>query len=400
MTPILIPAKNIYNKQYQKLIDNIIDLVQVKTVQYSSNITQGSAYTESTKTGFGQIYNYNDNVSFSVGEGNAINGKNCSIAYAYIQPRVYSSQLLKIPKDYVNKTILSLEDIQFDVICTLKTGTVTLDAIKDPDEYVENISFVQKDEKVVNVTTFPSSITVREGQLDYTAIANASIREDLLEKQFTVTEDNDFFYVTTRFICGVKTISAKKIFKLGMLENIPTSTQIEGTYEDYVPQQVNFTISGITSVVTFVEKIESFGNLNSKNPFVIGSNNDLMQNEASVIYGTGDNLTYTYLAEIYKELLDEYKNGKKKLTLLCDINDYYYYDATKPDKKGSIAISRNLTRLTFKEYDEVIPMIKLANGDYVPIAKNEDGTPMVFVVLAIRVFYDGVVWQELTLQQK
>jgi hypothetical protein len=233
-----------------------------------------------------------------------------------------------------------------------------------------------------------------------TAIANASIREDLLEKQFTLTEDNDFFYVTLRFICGVKTISAKNEIYLDQTDARPTSIQLSGTYEDYVPQQVNFTISGITSVVTFVEKIESFGNPNSKNPFVIGSNNDLMQNEAHTIYGTDDNLTYTYLAEKYEEIIDEYKNGKKKLTLLCDINDYYYYDATKPDKKGSIAISRNLTRLTFKEYDEVIPMIKLANGDYVPIAKNEDGTPMVFVVLAIRVFYDGVVWQELTLQQK
>lgn len=400
MTPILIPAKNIYNKQYQKLIDNIIDLVQVKTVQYSSNITQGSAYTESTKKGFGQIYNYNDDVSFNNSKGDAINGRTCSIAYAYIQPRLYSSPLLKIPKDYVNKTILSLEDVQFDVICTLKTGTVTLDAIKYPNEDVENISFVQKEEKVVNVTTFPSSITVREGQLDFAAVANASIREDLLEKQFTLTEDNDFFYVTLRFICGVKTISAKKIFQLGMLESIPISTQIEGTYEDYVPQQVNFTISGITSVVTFVEKIETYGNVNSKNAFVIGENNELMQNASYHKYETVQGLVTTYLPETYAELLDEYKNGKKKLTLLCDINDYYYYDATKPDKKGSIAISRNLTRLTFKEYDEVIPMIKLANGDYVPIAKNEDGTPMVFVVLAIRVFYDGVVWQELTLQQK
>lgn len=400
MTPILIPAKNIYNKQYQKLIDNIIDLVQVKTVQYSSNITKGSAYTESTKTGFEQIYNYDDDVSFSASNGDIVGGKICSITYAYIQPRLYTSPLLKIPKDYVNKTILSLEDVEFDVICTLKTGTVTLDAIKNPNEFVENISFVQKEEKVVNVTTFPSSITVKEGELDFTATSTAYIREDLLEKKITVTEDNDFFYVTLRFICGVKTISAKRILQLGATESIPTSTQIEGTYEDYVPQQVNFTISGITSVVTFVEKIDSFGNLNSKNPFVIGSDNDLMQNEACVIYGTDDDLTYIYLAEKYEELLDEYKNGKKKLTLLCDINDYYYYDATKPDKKGSIAISRNLTRLTFKEYDEVIPMIKLANGDYVPIAKNEDGTPMVFVVLAIRVFYDGVVWQELTLQQK
>ena len=99
MTPILIPAKNIYNKQYQKLIDNIIDLVQVKTVQYSSNITQGSAYTESTKKGFEQIYNYNDDVSFAYEVNDTTLDKAYSGAYAYIQPRVYSSPLLKIPKD-------------------------------------------------------------------------------------------------------------------------------------------------------------------------------------------------------------------------------------------------------------------------------------------------------------
>ena len=173
---------------------------------------------------------------------------------------------------------------------------------------------------------------------------------------------------------------------------------MSGTYEYIIPQQIKYYIRGVVFKTEFIDETEMFGNTTSKQSYVVEGNELLTKDNYFTDYS--QEVFDTPLPERYNTILEEYKNGKKKLTLLCDINDYYYYDATKPDKKGSIAISRNLTRLTFKEYDEVIPMIKLANGDYVPIGKNEDGTPMVFVVLAIRVFYDGVVWQELTLQQK
>lgn len=396
MTPILIPAKNIYRKQYEKLIDNLIDFVQVKTVHYSSDAKKDVAYRSSIVQTFLPNSNKYANQEYKFDEIGGNSGiYNVAFAYAYIQPYVYSTTI-KIYKDEIKKTILSLEDLNFDVICNVERGTVTARVVPQiGDDRIENIVFKKDNESVETITEFSFSETASANAL---ASATATIDEIFSKTTFSVTEHEEYYSVILSFVCG--TIRYKLQGGLQLVQSPNVDLDLQGTYENTVPQQINISIDGVVKTVDFVEETQSFGELTSKNAFVIGESNELMQSASYHKYETGQGLVTTYLAEIYKELLEEYKNGKKKLTLLCDINDYYYYDATKPDKKGSIAISRNLTRLTFKEYDEVIPMIKLANGDYVPIAKNEDGTPMVFVVLAIRVFYDGVVWQELTLQQK
>lgn len=397
MTPILIPAKNIYRKQYEKLIDNLIDLVQVKTVHYSSDAKKDVAYRSSIVQTFLPNSNKYDNQEYAIDEiGANIGVYNIAFAYAYIQPYVYSTTI-KIYKDEIKKTILSLEDLNFDVICNVERGKVTARVVpQGGDERIENIVFTKDNESVETITEFSFSETASANASNTWASATATIDEIFSKTTFSVTEHEGYYSVILAFVCGTRRYNLQGASPLAQ----SLIVDLQGTYEYAVPQQVNISIDGVVKTVDFVEETQSFGELTSKNAFVIGENNELMQSASYHKYETGQGLVTTYLAEIYKELLEEYKNGKKKLTLLCDINDYYYYDATKPDKKGSIAISRNLTRLTFREYDEVIPMIKLANGDYVPIAKNEDGTPMVFVVLAIRVFYDGVVWQELTLQQK
>lgn len=56
-------------------------------------------------------------------------------------------------------------------------------------------------------------------------------------------------------------------------------------------------------------------------------------------------------------------------------------------------------RMTFDIYDEVIPMVYGADGQDHPMSLYKDGTPKVFKVLGTKVFYDGAVWQELSLQE-
>lgn len=395
MTPILIPAKNIYKKQYEKLLDNIIELVQVKTKLYSTDTRDVSAYTESYEDTFQLSSQSFEDIDFQSGEVGANSGiYDRARAYAYIRPYTFAISK-KIPKDDNKKQIMSLKDISFEVVCIVEKGKVTADS-REIDT-IENIQFGTPTTSFETITQFEFSESAYASTPNAFAGATATIPEYLSKTTFNVTEHEDYFNATIAFVCGTRRYDLTGINRFGET----TKFSLEGTYENLIPQQININLNGIVKTISFTERIESFGDKSSKQAFVIGSDNDFLQEKSRYFAIEDENtLNGTYLAEKYAELLDEYKNGKKKLTLLCDINDYYYYDATKPDKKGSIAISRNLTRLTFKEYDEVIPMIKLANGDYVPIAKNEDGTPMVFVVLAIRVFYDGVVWQELTLQQK
>lgn len=49
--------------------------------------------------------------------------------------------------------------------------------------------------------------------------------------------------------------------------------------------------------------------------------------------------------------------------------------------------------------DIVIPMVYGANGVDKPMSKYADGTPKQFQVQGVRIYYDGAVWQELTLQE-
>lgn len=91
-------------------------------------------------------------------------------------------------------------------------------------------------------------------------------------------------------------------------------------------------------------------------------------------------------------VLSQYSNGKETATLLCDINNYYNED-------GSIAIEKSGFVKVFRIGDIVLPMVFGANGQDRPMSTYKDGTPKYFKVVGTRVFFDGAVWQELTLQE-
>ena len=73
-------------------------------------------------------------------------------------------------------------------------------------------------------------------------------------------------------------------------------------------------------------------------------------------------------------------------------------DAENIFEIGSAPIER-VEEMTFSMYDVVIPRVYGANGVDKPMSKYKDGTPKKFKVLGTRIFYDGAVWQELTLQE-
>ena len=57
------------------------------------------------------------------------------------------------------------------------------------------------------------------------------------------------------------------------------------------------------------------------------------------------------------------------------------------------------TPMCFEVGDQVIPMVYGANGQDRPMSLYSDMTPKIFQVLAVKPYYDGAVWQELTLQE-
>ena len=100
---------------------------------------------------------------------------------------------------------------------------------------------------------------------------------------------------------------------------------------------------------------------------------------------------------LFEKTLNAYKNGKETATILASIGEYY-------DNEGNLAIStkkqiNDNKKMVFDIGDEVIPQVRGADGVDHPMSLYSDLTPKVFRVCGTKIFYDGAVWQELTLQE-
>lgn len=147
-----------------------------------------------------------------------------------------------------------------------------------------------------------------------------------------------------------------------------------------------------------------------------------------IIYKSGiskSNISFTWDEFISADITQDYyrsyitltKGNIKQSDIIKTINGYIKFeaDANVGDKcwcqiygeaeyaenifeSGSATIER-VEQMTFSMYNKVIPMVYGANGVDKPMSKYKDGTPKKFKVLGTRIFYDGAVWQELTLQE-
>lgn len=232
----------------------------------------------------------------------------------------------------------------------------------------------------------------------------------------------------------------------------------KGEYEYYKPEKIRITVLGNTIGIDLTDKTVYLpdGNTDSKKLISV-EGNELMQ--TANYYSKDEGVTkVNAIDKAFSNTLFDYSKGKETATIRCDINDYYAYDESKESKKGVIAISANGSNrpsvdlsiskvgityeeygsqkdieivvksgqtigrvrieeatnavsatilsheieycaMTFKEYQEVIPMVYGADGKDRPMSLYKDGSPKVFKILGTNIFYDGAVWQELSLQE-
>ncbi len=132
--------------------------------------------------------------------------------------------------------------------------------------------------------------------------------------------------------------------------------------------------------------------IQSKVSYGTKSNLSLQSNE--LIQTTTKNGTTKISEHLANNIIYSYKNGKETAVIRCSINDYY-----NEDNSIAKSITDTTKDMTFRMYDNVIPMIPSPNGD-VPMSKHKDGTNKIFKVLGTKLINNGAVWQELTLQER
>ena len=267
----------------------------------------------------------------------------------------------------------------------------------------------------------------------------------------------EYYLLEFNVICGVRVVKMG-----GNGGNSPIA--LAGTYEEYVPEQIEITIYGNTIGINLTDGSVTYGSGNK--PYSL-SRNELLQDNGKV----GETLLTEHLAN---NVLNQYAKGKETATLLCSISNYFDENGNlsindkgfalinlplsitfyQTSDGGEIEVStdgiaygyhllvtvqytttdgfvgtyvfdfddgagtivkrfegvtiqdakivqqKKFETMLFSLHDEVIPMIFGADGQDKPMSSYQDGTEKVFEVVGTNIIYDGAVWQELYLQEK
>jgi hypothetical protein len=425
---IRIPSKNTYDLKNQKVKNNIIDKVEVseknaKVVKdFDALVYSGKVETEDAFDGI----NLNPDTEilpiFS-GKTSFESFSHFSLFYYYasaiacgIRP-FYKTISLSIPRNENNKFIQDIlsgvdkegeknikSSVTYDYIehpiittATLIGGTSTDQTTSRSRYYLSSVLTAPFDiikERRTSELPPPSIKTkyTLGGTTEISASVNLTNEENLSTAQISYNREKDTWDCSLKIMCGM--IKFSHIIKeQGQSGSYPNSITEYNTVDDdygeptgylvaYEPLNVQISLYGnIISIDVKNEKLV-IGNENGKKPFSI-SDNELIQKSN---YGITN-------SEAFSKVLDQYKNGKETATVRCSISDYY-------NDAGILEISpKKSDRMCFRVGDEVIPMVLGTDGTNRPMSLSADGTGKVFRVTGTKIFYDGAVWQELTLQE-
>jgi hypothetical protein len=412
---IIIPSRNIYDKNHNKIRDNVIDNVEID----GSEVVPDNHYDE-------VVYNEKiDNIN-SIGDDLQQNEELVAeklnyageslyhIKYRYVDlqsahtighnviiPKVkethYISDIL-VGKDKNDNPNINCS-IHYDYIEYPILGSLVFNAQKNNTDLkltIQSLSFdrsgdntVEKSEANPIPTSFSHEFTYPSGGGSPTTRTLTVENKSNITSEDIFTEDNDNFYFNLSFLTTAK-FQYLEYYNLVDFLSFASGNHtvtVSGKAIEYIPKQVDITFYGNTIGIDLVDKTVKIGSGN--HPFSIGGNNELLQTSNYI-----DTVQYKAIDTDYNNTLTKYSNGKETATILCSISDYY-----DESKNKVIAIDNSTNKMCFRMYDIVEPYVFGANGQDKPLSKNKDGSPKQFQVLGVKPIYDGAVWQELTLQE-
>lgn len=304
---------------------------------------------------------------------------------------LYGDTQTKTPSKYDTVTYTTSSD---NPTIAYKTGKIINDTLTDSPQNQVRL----EDDKVKYVYQMSQTFRPENGLADVTLSVSNQVslenKTNVSNTWFTEGEDENGKYFTITLTVLVSRIITTLINDdfatvYPYPRDIPNPRPLRGRQYGDSTTQVQFTFRGETRFLNVAELIQYIGDTNGKNVFSV-SNNELLQTTN----------TYNGLNAIEKDFsktLEQYKNGKETATLLCDIADY------KDEETGETVISANgedYLPMTFQIGDEVVPYVYTANGVDVPMSLDKVGNAKVFQVVGKKSYYDGAVWQELTLLEK
>ena len=360
---ILIPSKNIYEKQNPKVRDNVIERIEVVANEIFINTNNETVLSLPTIDAFSINESYDGYVSIDTNatESGGIKIKNEKFSagganwYNQFVDFEFEIPIGTTDVNYIYKNLIIVLTRTYSKSTTMQKS------------FTDTFTHKNNTRKEFNFT-----VAVGEPTYNFLGLAPSDL---ILYLNQSCTYSTEYpFYINTP-----NKIKGKIAYSVGI------DSEQDEDFERVLNTQITFMVK---NSINKKEKIVWQGN--GTKTFSLGGNNELMQ--TSNYYQSTDTNAIT---RAFSDTLTDYGKGKETATIRCSIGDYYEYDSG--DKV--ISIDNSTGKMSFKMYDQVIPMVYGADGKDRPMSLYQDGTPKVFQVLGSKIYYDGAVWQELSLQE-
>ena len=233
--------------------------------------------------------------------------------------------------------------------------------------------------KTEQVMAIPKIFIAPEYEFQKDVYSQQKSSGDIVEAEID-SEDPQYYNVSVRILYAIGVLSFGADIYRANFGKITTSFD-NGKLEEYIATSIEFELLGKCYTLNIEENTLTAKEgeegaeitLNSNN-FVQNKYKDDFQNDLRLLF-------------------KEYKNGKTTATLTCAIGEYYDTDG------NNIVSTKTTDKMVFEHYDEVVPMYKTTNGIDAPISLTEDYKSKTFLVLCSEIYFDGAVWQKLSLQE-
>lgn len=425
---IIIPSKRTYNRQNPKVRDNVIERIEVGAIEpiietnYNANVFSLSEDTL-------DLFDYpkiGDNFGVDVDVTEFI-GEKAFSSYGYYNSvfkawyfyfafcsskPFYKTLNIEIPKVSLNKYIENLNDTKFNY--SVYYGYVEDNSFKiilnktanadNKDDYYNNqrytfssalseefsLTYDEQSSDLSKIKNVSNEEIFEFGEEDIIAKVNLTNEENLDTATITYNKEKDAYTATVKILCG---IVKGNVQGSRDLENLPQTITEYGTLHCYVPLKVTLDLNGKSLTLNLTDKTVYIPETDKTSKKVYSvDGNELMQT-TNYFRGTKQE---NAIESMYGKTRKEYANGKETATILCSVNDYFDYDT----KEKVVAIDNSTNKMSFTIGDEVIPMVYGTDGKDNPMSVYSTGNPKIFEVIGTKLYYDGAVWQELSLLEK
>ncbi len=411
---IRIPSKNIYKPQNSKIIDNVIEQIEVHAKQVVPKNDYGTAVNtmkidaeQSAGTTIASDFKIENKVAFVSKVQNQWSATYLS-GFAQLSSYKTIRRYINIPKFYNGIFISNVktgQDIKY--ILSGKITTYNASATWDASINVnEETLTVSPNFSNLNITdgkeertkfSIPDKIDVTIYNSDNSVSVQLILPSPLKsELPYSYTDQNKNYALgEINIVVACRQTLLKGEGRINSFDydfpNI-SSINMTGAVSDFVAETLEITFYGDTLSIDLTDTTEYINGETTKKVHSFDGN-ELMQT-SNYIVGENDE-KINAIQEMYGRTQKLYRNGKETATLLCSISDYYDYTT----QEKAISLENDNLPMVFDIGDKVIPMVFGSNLEDQPMSLYQDGTAKVFQVIGTNIIYDGAVWQELTLQE-